>query len=297
MVSELSVLIPVYNQPVVPLVEALLRQAQEISQPIEIRVYDDGSDLEIRHLNSVLTAWPQVVYRELPQNIGRAAIRLLMAREARHSWLLFLDNDVLPAQPDFLGKYLRQSGRPVVSGGVAYAPDYPPETRLRWLYGINREEAPAHVRQRYPYQRIFFSNLMVQKALMLQIFTDRETNGYGHEDTFFAFLLQQQRVPVLHVDNAVYHLGLEKASVFLRKTEQGVANLFRLHRKYGLAADAKLVRAYEYCVKTRVTALISVAGSWLVPLLRVNLLSRYPSLKVLDLYKLLMYHKQQKLTR
>src|SRR5690606_37309788 len=144
----------VYNQNVRPLVEALLLQAKELSIPYEIRLYDDGSAAQFKAENQGLQHTPSVVYKEMPVNAGRSKIRYQLAEEAAFKWLLFLDNDVLPAQPSFLHKYVFETKQSVAVGGVAYQNDFPQEAVLRWKYGKKREQATAQVRQQKPYQRV-----------------------------------------------------------------------------------------------------------------------------------------------
>jgi len=83
MVSEVSILLPVYNQNVVALVEALLREATSLPLSFEIRVFDDGSTEATLEQNRPLQLVSGVVYQELPQNVGRSQIRYLLAQDAR----------------------------------------------------------------------------------------------------------------------------------------------------------------------------------------------------------------------
>ena len=288
MVSEISILIPVYNQNVTGLVESLLKQAASLSLAYEIRVYDDGSSAGILAQNLTLSQHPHVIYRELPQNIGRAQIRCLLAQEAQYDTLLFLDNDVLPKYPDFLGRYLRQFNGQVTVGGIAYQENVPPGAELRWKYGRAREEAPAARRQKNPYQRIFPSNLCVDRSHFLAFFPRQEVMGYGHEDTLFAYRLQENQVLVLHIDNPVWHLGLEPSPIFLLKTNEAVLNLVRLHHQWNLGHESRLFRLYRSMKKWKVDRLLKENSNWLLPIMKRNLFSRTPSLYLFDLYRLLL---------
>ncbi|MFB9862557.1 glycosyltransferase family 2 protein [Rufibacter immobilis] len=288
MVSEISILIPVYNQNVLGLVHTLQQEAQALAVPYEIRVYDDGSTPATRHQNQALAHLPCVHYQELPQNIGRSQIRALLAREAKYPTLLFLDNDVLPSRPDFLHSYLQSAGEAVTVGGVAYKPKAPAGAELRWKYGKNREEASAAVRQKTPYQRVFLSNMLVPQTVFLEHFPQTEVSGYGHEDTLFAWRLEQRQIPVLHIDNPVWHLGLEPTGVYLLKTQQAVHNLVQLHQQYHLGTGTKLFKAYMRFRKWKVEALLQENRNWLFPLLKRNLVSATPNLRAFDLYRLLL---------
>jgi glycosyltransferase involved in cell wall biosynthesis len=288
MVSEISILIPVYNRNVTALVESVLAQATTLSISFEIRVYDDGSAPETLTHNQALENLPHVLYRQLPENVGRSQIRYLLAQEARYDTLLFLDNDVLPQYPDFLSRYLQQFNGHVTVGGIAYQGKAPVGTELRWKYGKAREEAKAVRRQKTPYQRVFSSNLMVERHLFLKLFPRQEVRGYGHEDTFFAHRLQQNLIPVQHIDNPVWHLGLEPAQLFLLKTNEAILNLIRLNRQGQLGEESRLFKLYLRLKKWKADAYLKENSSWLLPMIKRNLVSRSPSLHLFDLYRLLL---------
>ncbi|WP_205503281.1 glycosyltransferase family 2 protein [Rufibacter psychrotolerans] len=291
MVSEISILIPVLNQNVLALVERLLQEASTLPIAFEIRVYDDGSNPATRTQHQPLLNLPHVVYQEMPQNLGRSQIRFRLAQEARFAHLLFLDNDVLPVHPDFLHRYLQARTAGVTVGGVAYGEKPTPGTELRWKYGRARETAPALQRQKAPYQRVFCSNMLVERSVFMRHFPQREVAGYGHEDTLFAWRLQQDHLPVQHIDNPVWHLGLEPAEVYLLKSQQAVYNLVRLYRQFGIGAETKLLRGYARLKKLGLEKLLVENSHWLFPVLKKNLVSKNPSLRLFDLYRLLLLAK------
>ncbi|KAA3438585.1 glycosyltransferase family 2 protein [Rufibacter hautae] len=294
MVSEVSILIPVYNQNVLALVETLRQEASSLPITFEIRVYDDGSNPETQHQNKSLKGVLGVVYQGMSQNIGRSQIRYKLAQEARFATLLFLDNDVQPVYPDFLQRYLAAGDEGVAVGGVAYKGSPPAGQELRWKYGKSREEASARERQKNPYQRVFSSNLFLPKEVFLACFPKNELSGYGHEDTLFAWRLQQHNIPVQHIDNPVWHLGLEPAEVFLLKSQQAIHNLVLLYQKYGLGEETKLMKAHASLTKWKVGQLLRENSNWLFPLLKKNLVSRRPNLHMFDLYRLLLLDKYLK---
>ncbi|WP_192821184.1 glycosyltransferase family 2 protein [Rufibacter sp. LB8] len=287
MVSEISILIPVFNQPVLALVQRLHQQATALPISFEIRVYDDGSNSETKIQNQAVAALAQVVYQELPQNLGRTQIRLKLARDAKFPNLLFLDNDVLPVQDSFLQTYVQEDSSGIMVGGVTYADTCLPGTELRWKYGREREQANAEQRQKAPYQRVFFSNLLAPKDLFLKYFSGNALQGYGHEDTLFAFELQQANIQVKHLDNPVWHLGLEAAPVFLDKTKQALQNLVLLQQKLGLGQETRLFQLYFKLKRFRVLGILNLNSSWLLPLLEKQLQGKKPSLYAFDVYRLL----------
>ena len=287
--AGLSVLIPVYNRPVASLVASLLAQVPQWPGPVEVCLLDDGSQFATQQQNRPLGALPGVVYRELPGNVGRAAVRNQLAASAQHPWLLLLDNTSEIPDTQFLARYAAALGAaPVLAGGVSYAAQPPAEPAhyLRWHYGRAREFRPFAQRQAAPYAQLLVNNLLLERELLLRFPLDETLQGYGHEDTKLGWQLAAAQVPVLHLDNPVLHAGLEDAAAFLRKTEQGVRNLARLLRAEGLGTDTRLV---ALALRLRGLGLAAAAQLALTAAegpLRRQLLGPAPSLAAFDALKL-----------
>ena len=79
----LSILLPIYNFDVRPLVQELWEQGRSLSVPFEIVALDDGSAPEFRALHQHLGEKEEISYQELPENLGRSAIRNELARRAK----------------------------------------------------------------------------------------------------------------------------------------------------------------------------------------------------------------------
>ena len=287
--SGLSVLIPVYNRNVTPLVSTLLEQLPDWDGPAEIVCLDDASAPEYQELNRLLAVWPAVRYQELPRNVGRSAIRNQLAAAARHPWLLLLDNDSLLPDDQFLARYAQARAlAPVLIGGTTYDPLPPaePELRLRRHYGRKREARPARLRQQEPYGQLTLNIMLIQATVFRQFGLDETLTRYGHEDTKFGWLLRQAQVPVRHLDNPVLHDGLEPAAVFLEKSDQAVRNLALLYRHEQLGADTKLMRLALHVRRTKLCTFVQATVRLLLPALRRNLPSDSPDLRRFDLLKL-----------
>lgn len=285
----LSILIPVYNYDVRSFVLELTRQAMATGVSWEIRCYDDGSAGNFRNANRELEQLEGVIYRELPENIGRSAIRNLLARDAAYPYLLFLDCDSFPEYPDFVGRYTTalQPGT-LLYGGRSYSPEAPgdPAFQLRWKYGSAREVFRVEQRTALPWQCFQTNNFVVPKSVFLEHPLNETLQGYGHEDTLFGLELMQHNIPVVHLDNPLRHLGLEPAAVFLEKTREGVANLVRL---MGTGTDTGSIRLAHTYRTIRKCGLAPIFRHWYCirkDHLRKNLLSAAPSLRAFDLYKL-----------
>jgi glycosyltransferase involved in cell wall biosynthesis len=289
MAVGLSVLVPVYNRAVGELINSLLAQITDWPGPVEILLLDDFSKEEFRQANRLLGNLPGVHYRELPQNVGRAAIRNQLADAAQHEWLLLLDNDSLLPGAQFLARYAAALGRAVVLiGGTCYeaTPPADPDLYLRWHYGQAREARPAAMRQAAPYAQLTINNALIRADIFRQFPLDERLTGYGHEDTKFGVELAAARVAILHLDNPVLHDGLEPAAVFLQKSEQAVHNLAQVYRQDGLGTDSRLLQMALRLRRLGLAPAARVTLGTAVPALRQQLLSAAPRLALLDLLKL-----------
>jgi len=284
----LSVLIPVYNWDCRPLVTELLRQGRLLAAPFELVLFDDGSEDAIRALHRPLELEAEVNYQEMPNNLGRAAIRNALAEAARFPYLLFIDGDSTMVKADYLAAYLRHL-KPgvVVYGGRSYSPKPPADARyyLHWHYGVRREAQPPERRARHPHRGFMTNNFCIPAAVFAPIGFDPAFRQYGHEDTVFGWALERAGAAVSHIDNPLQHDGLEPDDVFLRKQEQATDNLRALSARYpGL--HTRLLAAAERLRRLGLGALMNAVLKALAPGLRRQLMSGKPYLINLDLLKL-----------
>ncbi|MBJ6144811.1 glycosyltransferase family 2 protein [Hymenobacter sp. BT559] len=293
--AGLSILIPIFNRDVSELVHALLAQLPDWPGPAEIRLLDDGSGEVYRAANRLLAALPRVVYQELATNVGRAAVRNQLVASAIHEWVLLLDNTSQVPASHYLARYAAASSQaPVVAGGVRYADQVPtePALLLRWLYGQQREARSLAQRQAAAYDQLLVNNLLIHKVLLQHFPLDERLRGYGHEDTKLGWQLAAAGVPLCHLDNPIVHAGLETAAAFLEKSEQAVRNLAQLLRENNLGATSRLVQMARRLQRAQLAAGLQAVLALGEPLLRRNLLSTRPSLKVLDALKLLWFLRE-----
>ncbi len=315
----LSILIPIFNFDIRPLVANLHGQCEALGIGYEILCFDDGSTPEFKTLNKEIWKLPNVIYREMPTNLGRSAIRNALGKAARFDYLLFMDCDSKVVSSDFIKKYaghihvgffpwdspnkdaMKNSGqnpnesptippgRPnaLVYGGRCYA-DTPPTDHaiyFHWYYGRYREQTTAAERSRSPYHGFMSNNFMVPKSIFLDIQFDETLRQYGHEDTLFGMELSKRGVPIIHIDNPLEHIGLESVDVFLKKTEQGIENLVKL-KKEGKPIESRLLVAMQRCKKYRIDWLVSGIVSVAKPFMVQQLKSKNPNLAIFDLLKL-----------
>ena len=147
----ISVLIPTYNYNIVQLATALEQQCADAGIAYEIICLDDASHNKTLHAeNETINRLPNSSYNILPKNIGRSAIRNLLAEKAQYNWLLFLDADTLPVDENLIKNYLPHLNDDVkvVYGGIRYQEEKPDRSQLlRWIYGNEREALPVEKRQ------------------------------------------------------------------------------------------------------------------------------------------------------
>jgi len=255
----LSVLIPVYNFEVVSFVKDLAKQCSVCNISFEIVCLDDCSAEEFRIKNAGLKHIDNVVYEELPSNIGRSKIRNRLAEQARFENLLFLDCDSKTNTINFIANYIAKiDGESVVYGGRNYDAHKPANSaeNFRWWYGVSRETIDAEQRKKEVHNHFMTNNFCIPKAIFQRIKLDETIEGYGHEDTFFGIELKQKQVPILHIENPLCHIGLEDFELFIEKTEEGIFNLNKLLNEQKVDESIKLLKGYKMIRKFMLEALI-----------------------------------------
>jgi hypothetical protein len=66
---------------------------------------------------------------------------------------------------------------------------------------------------------------MIRRDLMLRHPFDERFRRYGYEDVLFGKTLEQQGIPILHLDNPLSFEVFESNADFIRKTEEGLQTL------------------------------------------------------------------------
>ncbi len=226
----------------------LYEQVNELGIEFEIRCYDDGSYFDFRMNNQRIAAYPNVMYRELPENVGRSKIRNQLAKEAKYDSLIFLDCDSLTDKKDFVKKYLdANDGKTVICGGTRYAEEMPHDQNLilHWKAGREREILPLEERQSRPYKSFKSNNFFIPKHVFDTVTFNEDLVKYGHEDTLFGQDLKKHHVPVVQLDNPVLHLGLKSTHHFIESTHHAVENLAYLIKNDMADRNITLYKAYR----------------------------------------------------
>jgi len=288
----LSILIPIYNYNVYPLVLELHRQCRECKIDFEILCLDDGSN-QIEYKNQYVSTLENCRFEIVEKNIGRSGIRNLLAEKAKFANLLFLDADTFPTNKDFIQNYIFQinNNEKVVFGGIEYQKENPADDQLlRWFYGNARESLSVEKRTTNPNEHALTSNILIKKNVFNANKFDESITKYGYEDLVFLSTLKKKGILVKHIDNPTYHLGLETSQQFLDKTKIALVNLKILAETKSLdSSESKIIRTYIFLKKLHLVAVIAFLFKKEEMKIEHNLLSKKPSLLLFDLYKLGYY--------
>ncbi|MFB9079574.1 glycosyltransferase family 2 protein [Flavobacterium procerum] len=288
----LSVLIPVYNYDVTKLVAAIHNQCLESKIDFEIICIDDKSEKFVSE-NQKITAYNHASYQILNENIGRSAIRNLLAKKAVYENLLFLDADIAPVSTNFISKYISEINETqrVIYGGILYENKKPSsENLLRWIYGKKREALQVSERIKNPSRLALVSNLVIKKEIVCRFPFDESIIKYGYEDLLFFSVLKANHIEIIHVENPVYHLNLETSKVFLAKTKTALENLVFLSDSNKITKDQSKIKAsFLLLKKLRLVSFFVFLFKKTEMKIEKNLTSESPSLFLFDLYKLGYY--------
>ena len=228
----ISVLIPTYNYNAFSLVEEIHKQLVEARISFEIICLDDGSQSEINKNNNQINSLSFSSFDSLKKNIGRSAIRNLLAQKATFDWLLFLDSDVFPARKNFIYNYLlcAQQDNVIFCGGITYKNSEHNKRLLRYKFGKIYEEVSVQKRNLNAEKYFFTSNFFIRKDIFELLKFDEKLLQYGREDFLFSFNLKKKGVEIMHIENEVFHLGLDTNDVFVSKTKKAMENLIFIEK-------------------------------------------------------------------
>lgn len=287
----ISILIPVFNYNLKPLIKALTAQAIKLDTQYEIIVCDDCStEKKLQFDNKKYCCENNIIFLVNNHNKGRTLTRQVLAKNAQYKWLLFLDADVIPKSNCFLQSYYSEI-KPKLDclyGGICYD-NKKPNNRfiLRWKFGHKREDIPLNTRRKTPYKSIASGNLLIKKEVFLNINQLLDKNWYGY-DNYFSTELKKHQNTIQHINNPVYHLGLESNEYFLQKKEAAARTIFLLHQEgfFENNHDNGLLNAFQKLQQTTLLPVFNLLFKWNKSWIKQNLLSKKPSLFLLNIYRL-----------
>ncbi|AXP81730.1 Glycosyl transferase family 2 [Mariniflexile rhizosphaerae] len=284
----LSILIPTFNYDIVPLVKEIHNQCVENSIEFEILAYDDASEFYTSE-NKIISHLSNTTYEISQTNLGRIAARQQLANTAKYDWLLFLDADVLPKSEQFIQNYLNtlKTNVDAIYGGFAYHEEPPKSNHtLRWKYGKTKEQVSSLIRNKTPYKIVISANFLIKKTVFLSINSQIESKDYGY-DNYFGALLKARNTKVFHIDNEVFHLGIEDNSTYLKKIKQAVETLHHLYITSKITScENDLLELFKTFKKNKLHIVFGLFFKWFQTSFEKQLTGKNPSITLLQLYKL-----------
>lgn len=282
----ISILIPVHNTLVLALVKELSRQLKELPSPGEIIIIDDHSSAFFRGSNKAVNEFDHVLYEELGANVGRMAVRQLLAQKAQYEWLLFIDSDSRITQAGFLQRYITAftGGADVYAGGRSY-PEKPKDCKkaLHWKYGVKRESVKGSR------SVLHTNNFCIKKTVFNELQFPGFLTRYGHEDTWMQMELERRGKKIKHINNQVQHVRLEDANTFLSKTNEALHSLLLLSEAMGpeqVSRYVGLFREYRRMQRFGLSFVVDVLYRLCDKRMPRSFNSCNPSLFLFDLYRL-----------
>ncbi len=285
----LSILIPIYNYNVYPLVFELHRQCTECGIAFEILAQDDASQSPLNKENEKVNTLPHCSFVSLKQNMAHRENRNSLAEQAKFDYLLFIDGDSIIVRPDYIQNYLRNlDGFDVVYGGRQHPEKCPSEKQsLRWKYGKFIEDKLAINRRKTPYKSLLFNNTVITKKCFNQVKFDKDITLYGHDDTQFAYQLSLLQAKVNHIDNSVEHGDIDTNQAYLAKTESSLKSLLLLYQSGKIASEfVSILKLYVLLKKTKLIVLATVFHKLFQKSIAKSLLSENPTLFLFNVYRI-----------
>ncbi len=287
----LSICIPVYNFDIRALISALEKQIGTTDIPVNLILIDDGSEEAYHKTNASAAINHQ--YVRLERNIGRAKIRNLFLNYTDAKYLLFLDCDVI-TPPNFIQTYLaviRNTSPKVVCGGRIYPDAMADRSKLlSYRYGIYRESKPVEERKQHPNDSFMTNNFVIRSAIFRKFPFEESISGYGHEDTLLGFELKKAAIEITHIENPVINGDIETNAVYLKKTNQAIANLVQIvnsiESREAFTHSVRLLRVYFYSLNNASRAILMITFRVSKSLILRALLSGSAPIWLFDFYKL-----------
>lgn len=282
----LSILIPTKDYDCRTLVETLHRQGESAGIDLEIIVAEDGSSPHGIAMNKPLATLPHCRILTQEKNIGRAAIRNMLAQEARGKDLLFIDSDALCESDSFLPAYTKALEKSeVVCGGLYHQTElHDPNCTLRYRYERAADKRrSAKERKKSPYANFSTFCFAIRRELFMQIRFNEQIKKYGYEDTLFGHELKRRHIEIAHIDAPLLHTGLESNSIYLAKIEDSLKTLSEIDVQI---EETPLLCLYNKINRMHLVPAVAAAWKMAAPALRSNLLSNHPSLTLLKIYKI-----------
>jgi glycosyltransferase involved in cell wall biosynthesis len=285
----LSILIPTYNYKIFDLVFELKNQCDCLDFNYEIICQDDNSNSIFNIENEKINRLENCQFKTNSENYGRSKNRNKLAENSKYDYLLFLDADTFPIEENFISKYLSEIKEfaTIVYGGIRYTDKKPPNDKLlRWIYGKKREALTVSQRNKNSYLSFLTLNFLIHKEVFKKINFNESIPNLRHEDTLFSYELMKKNIPIKHIENPVFHFGLDEFNSALKKEHESLIALKNLLENKLLSPEyLKISNLYFIIKKYQIRLLILYSFKILKPVLLKNISSSKPSLVLFDIYR------------
>lgn len=239
--AQLAICIPAYRDDASALIRALSVLPEAAS--CALLLYDDGSDDLglVRSHRSAMDLYPgPSLIHVAEENHGRSFARNWLVSHAPANWILLIDADMLPDQPDFLARYIEAAaaaaGPALIAGGFSLDQVVPgAHSRLHYAQAAASDCVSAENRRTDPGRYVFSSNILVHRDVLSAVPFDEGFSGWGWEDVDWGLRIVDA-FPVFHIANTASHLGLEPDERLLDKFGRSGPNFARLVNRHPKAA-------------------------------------------------------------
>ena len=284
----LSILVPIYNYNVYPLVVELHKQCVDCGIAFEILCQDDASNSSLNAFNEKVNAISNCSFVSLKENLAHRENRNSLAEQAKFDYLLFIDGDSIIIHQHFIKNYIDNLYDFDVTYGGRLHPEKCPSNnqKLRWKYGRFIEDKSAANRKKKLYQSLLFNNTVIKKDCFNKVKFDTNRRKYGHDDTQLSYQLSLLKSKVNHIENPVEHGDIDTNQVYLNKTKDSLENLFALYEEEKIdVAFVKLIQLYDFFKRTKSTFIISKIHSVFEQYLVQNLTGNHTNLFLFNWFR------------
>jgi hypothetical protein len=284
----LSILIPIYNYNVFPLVSELYKQCLECKIEFEILCQDDASNSSLNIFNQEVNTLSNCSFISLTENLAHRENRNSLAEKAKYDYLLFIDGDSNILNNNYIKNYISNLFNfDVIYGGRLHPEMCPSDNqKLRWKYGRYIEDKNAEERKKTPYQSLLFNNTLIKKEIFNRIKFDKKMKKYGHDDTQLSYQLSIQKSKINHIQNPIEHGDIDCNEDYLNKTKESLENLILLYQEEKIDTKfVKLIGLYTFLKKTKLDFIVQKSYSILKKTISKNLTGNNPNLVVFNLFR------------
>ena len=286
----LSILIPTYNYNIFNLVTELKNQCDILGIDYEIICQDDNSNPASTFENNKINTLEHCSFSSNTINFGRAKNRNSLAQKANFQYLLFLDADTFPIHKNFISTYISaiDDSSKIVYGGIRYQNEKPPKQKiLRWIYGKNREALTVIQRNKNKYLSFLTLNFLIHKDVFAFVSFNETIPNLRHEDTLFSYEVMKKNISIKHIENPVFHYGLDEFEVAINKEHESLMALKNLVEKKLLPTDyVKISQLYTTIKSFKMNSVVALFFRLIKPLLLKNISGSNPSLLLFDIYRI-----------